>query len=160
MSTSPAPAHHPSGLAGPSAPGQRLGELQEDEHPGQRREPRGHEEGKSEPPGGADGQADEQPPQERPEHEPQAEGHADQPHPPRPVLGRRDVGHVGLGHQDVAARGPVEHPGQQHHGEVVGEAQDQERDRRARLADDQERPAAVAVAQPAQDRPATSWQSG
>ena len=102
---------------------------------------------------GVDRQRDEQAAQQRPEHEPDAERRADHPEAPRPVLGRGDVGHVRLRHEDVAARGPVEHPGQEHDGEVAREAEDQERDRRARLADDQDGPAPVAVAQPAEDRP-------
>ncbi len=54
--------------------------------------------------------------------------------------------------EDVASGGAVEHPGQEHHGEVGREAEDQERERRARLADDQDRPTPVAVAQAAEDR--------
>ena len=70
----------------------------------------------------------------------------------RPLLGRGHVGHVRLRDQDVAPREAVEHPRQQHHGEVRRQAEDQERDRRPRLADDQQRPAPVPVAEPAEDR--------
>ena len=50
---------------------------------------------------------------------------------PRPVLGRGHVGHIRLRDEDVAARGAVEHPGQEHVVKSLREPEDQERDGRA-----------------------------
>ncbi len=149
----PSPAHDPRRLPRRSFGRQRLGQAGQDEHPGDRREGGPDQERQAEPPRRVDRQRQQQAAQERPEHEPEAERHADQAHAARPVLGLGHVGHVGLRDQDVPPRGAVEHPRQEHHGEVARQAEHQERQRRARLADDQQGAAAVAVAQAAEDRP-------
>ena len=120
MSTSPRQLKTRAASRSAGSHGSRLGKAGQHQHPGQGRKARGHQERQPQPPIVGDRQAEQHPAQQRPQHKAQPEGHADQSHAPRPVLGRRHVGHIGLGNQDVPARGAVEHPGQQHDREVAG----------------------------------------
>ena len=54
------------------------------------------------------------PPDNRPENEAEPEGHADETHSLRAVVGRGDVGDVGLGDGDVAAAHAGEHAREDH----------------------------------------------
>ncbi len=133
-------------------PGARLGQTKEDEQPRHGREQGGDQEWEAEPPFVSKRDGEKQTSHERAQHEAQPEGHADQAHAPGAVFGRGHVGDVRLRDQDVAARCAVEHASQEHDPEVARKAQDQKRERCPRLAEDQQRPAAMAIAQPAQDR--------
>ena len=70
----------------------------------------------------------------------------------RAVLGRRDVGDVGVGDRDVGLHRAAEQAHGDQHPQRGGQRGDEEAERQAAEAEQQHRPAAVAVGQRAEER--------
>jgi hypothetical protein len=87
----------------------------------------------------------------RAQDEAQAKGRAQLPVALRPLLGRRDVGHVGVGDGDVGLHRAAEQPHDDQHPQRRGHGRDEEAQRQAGEADQQHAAAAEAVGQAAQD---------
>ena len=84
-------------------------------------------------------------PQGRPEHETEAKSGENVAEALGALLAGRDVGNVGLGHDDIAAGDPIEDAGKEEPAEAGREGQDDKADDRPDLADDQDRNASVIV---------------
>ena len=93
-----------------------------------------------------------QPPSHGPEHEADAERHADHAERLRAILRRGVVGDVGLRGRQVAGGEAVEDAADEHHPQRRRVAEHEEADARAGLADEQQRLAAVPIAELADDR--------
>ena len=89
---------------------------------------------------------------ERPQDEAQPERDADDPHAARAVLGRGDVGDVGLRHGDVRGRDAAEHAGGDQQRQRRRRAQQRHADRRGGDAPQQHRAPPDPIRQPPPDR--------
>ena len=104
--------------------------------------------------------AGEQPADRRAEGEAQAEGRADHAHALGAVLLGGDVGDIGLRRRDIAGPGPRQQPRREQHPERIGETEPEIREHRAGQADQQHRPAADPVREPAPDRRSEELREG